>query len=528
MNEKILIFDTTLRDGTQRQGLSLSVIDKLRITELLDAFGVSYIEGGWPGSNPKDAAYFQEARKLKLKNAKITAFGSTCRVGAKANEDPNLKALVEARVSTVALVGKSWDLHVREVLRTTPEENLRIIGDSISFLKGLGIEVIYDAEHFFDGFKANEEFALKTLSAAAEAGADWLTLCDTNGGTLPDEIFAIVSAVKARFLTPIGIHTHNDSELAVANSLQAVRAGARQVQGTINGYGERCGNANLISVIPNLQLKYGYDVVSDLAGLTKLSRTISEIVNFTPDHYAPFVGKFAFAHKGGIHAAAVERIASSYEHLEPSIVGNSRKIVISELSGRGNIRLVAESAGIDASGQEERILNDIKKLEEQGYQFENADGSVELILRRNQLGGVAPFSVAEMSVESQNLSGRVPRAQAVVKIAVNGEEFHTVADADGPVRALDIALRKALLPSYPELAELHLEDYKVRILDPETTTDATVRVFIEAASATQRWVTVGCSRNIIEASFIALADSFELFIRRTRECSNSDKLAGNS
>jgi 2-isopropylmalate synthase len=517
--KSILLYDTTLRDGTQRKGLSLSLADKLKISGLLDAFGVPYIEGGWPGSNPKDMEYFKHFRTNPLRKARVVAFGSTRRVGVRAEDDLNLRALLEAGTSTVTLVGKSWRLHVTEVLQTTLDENLQMIADSIRFMKKHGKEVIFDAEHFFDGYAADSACALEAARTAREAGADWITLCDTNGRSLPHQISRIVAAVGDVVGDCIGIHAHNDSELAVANSLAAVQAGARMVQGTINGYGERCGNANLISLVANMQLKMNYYCVpaANLRKLTELSRSVSEIANLNPDPCAPYVGSSAFAHKAGLHVAAVEKLTSSYEHVDPSLVGNSRQIIVSELSGRGNIRMLASELGVQVAGVEQAVLQEVKALEGKGYQFENAEGTVELMMRRAQPGYRAPFEKLDMFVvvSDRNQSGMT--AEAVVKIRVGQEVFHTASEGRGPVHALDQALRKALLPAYPHLSTVRLADYKVRILDPDQATDATTRVIIEAATGEERWSTVGCSQNIIDASYQALADSLELFLLRQQE-----------
>jgi 2-isopropylmalate synthase len=509
------LYDTTLRDGTQRRGLSLSCEDKLKIARLLENFGIPYIEGGWPGSNPKDAEFF---RRVSLSRSKVVAFGSTRRAGVGVEQDANLKALLEAKTPAVALVGKSWSLHVERVLETTREENLAMIAQSVRFMKQNGKEVVYDAEHFFDGWRADADYALETLRAAAAAGADWIVLCDTNGGALPGAVAEAVAGARRAVSVPLGIHTHNDAELAVANALAAVEAGATMIQGTINGYGERCGNANLVSIIPTLQLKMGRRVVADdrLAHLAELSRTVSEIANMSPDPHAPYVGAAAFAHKGGIHVAAVEKITASYEHVPPERVGNRRQIVVSELAGRGNVRVRAAELGLALGGNEKAILDRIKELENRGFQFEGAEGSFELMVRRTEAGYAAPFTVQDVMVVVERRNGTGMLAEATVKVRVGEELFHTAAEGDGPVHALDRALRKALLPRYPELGQVRLADYKVRILDPEQATDATTRVLIEAACGEERWSTVGCSQNIIEASTQALTDSLELFLLRRR------------
>jgi 2-isopropylmalate synthase len=515
--ERILLYDTTLRDGAQQWGITLTVDEKLKVTKLLDDFGIPYIEGGWPGANPKDSEYFRRARELVLVQAKITAFGSTRHASNSVSSDITLQALLAAETPVVALVGKSWSLHVEQVLRTNERENLHMIEESVSFMKKHGKEVVYDAEHFFDGYRANPEYALDTLKAAVQGGADCVALCDTNGGSVPSWVAEVVHIVKEHIGVTLGVHTHNDSELAVANSLVAVEAGCRQVQGTINGYGERCGNANLISIIPALQVKAGYNVVPDasLKRLTGLSRHISEIVNVNQNPHAPYVGASAFAHKGGIHAAAVEKVSESYEHVPPELVGNLRDVVISELSGRGNVRALANELALDVHGREEEVLQEIKELELRGFQFEYAEGSFELYVRRKAQGYAPPFIVEDIMVVSEQNQGIEKLVQATVKLLVKGERMHTAAEGDGPVHALDRALRKALTPLFPDLEKVHLADYKVRILDPDKATDAATRVLIEAASNGDRWSTVGVSKNIIDASFQALSDSYELFLLRS-------------
>lgn len=491
---RLFLYDTTLRDGAQRAGLSFSVEDKLKVARMLDEFGVPYIEGGWPGANPKDIEFF---RRAKLKQARLVAFGMT--------RSDCLDPLLEADTPTVALVGKSSLFHVRRVLGVEPHENLNMIADCVRRLKAHGREVVYDAEHFFDGYREDPHYAAATLEAAAEAGADWLVLCDTNGGSLPDWIAEVGSALDLG--VPLGIHTHNDGELAVANSLAAVECGCTMLQGTINGYGERCGNANLVSLLPTLQLKLGYDCVSDLSKLTDLSRTISEIANENPDPYAPFVGSAAFTHKGGIHAAAVGKETTSYEHLEPELIGNVRGVVVSELAGRGNVRALASSLGFAVNDRQ--VLELVKKLEHQGYQFEGAEGSFELLVRRLDHDYRPPFEVLDTKVFTDGYA-----SEAVVKVRVQEDVVHTAAEGDGPVHALDQALRKALLPSYPQLADVRLADYKVRILDSGRATKAVTRVLIEATSGDDRWSTLGCSQNIIQASCQALTDSLELPLSR--------------
>lgn len=510
----VQIYDTTLRDGTQGEGISLSVEDKLSITALLDELGVAYIEGGWPGSNPKDAAYFEAVQDLSLKHAKVAAFGMTCRVGSDPATDGNIKALLDARTPVVTVVGKTSMLHVEEVLCTTPEENLRIIRESVTFLKAQGKEVIYDAEHFFDGFKLDADYSFKTLAAAVQGGADLLVLCDTNGGTMYWEIEECFQVARERFpATALGMHAHNDSELGVANSLAAVRAGAVHVQGTFNGYGERCGNANLVSIIPDLEIKMEARCLPDedaLRRLTYVSRSIAEIANQTPDNSQPYVGKSAFAHKGGIHVAAMRRCVDSYQHIDPERVGNEARFLVSDLSGRGNILTLAEAFNLDTADETaRRVLHQIKDMESLGYAFEGAEASVAMMLRREQEGYKAPFRLIDYMVLVAHRDGRGIVTEATVKLDVDGQELYTVADGNGPVNALDRALRKALLPVYPQLAEFHLADYKVRIVDEARATAATTRVLIDTRNGSKRWSTVGASTNIIEASWRAVFDSIE-------------------
>lgn len=509
---QIAIYDTTLRDGTQREGISLSLADKLRITQMLDDLGVAYIEGGWPGSNPKDAGYFEQVRSLELRHARITAFGSTRRKNSHPADDFNIQALVDAQTPVVTVVGKTSMLHVTDVLQTTPDENLNMIRDSLAYLKSLGKEVIYDAEHFFDGCKLDMEYGMDTLAAALEGGADMLVLCDTNGGTMPWEITQFVRTVQDAFPgVLLGIHAHNDGEVAVANSLEAVRAGVVHVQGTINGYGERCGNANLCSIIPDLELKMGYRCLPEgsLRNLTRLSRTVAEIANLAPDNHLAYVGKSAFAHKGGIHVAAMRRNVDSYQHIDPSRVGNRMRVLVSDLSGQGNLLSKAEELGLDVSQEEAKaVLNEIKHLENQGFVFEGASASVAVRLHRAKPGYTPLFRLIDFTVVvEQRQSGT--QSQAMVKIDIDGDIIHTAADGNGPVNALDLALRKALVPHYPRLADFQLADYKVRILDGANGTAALTRVLIETQNGFRRWSTVGAGTNIIEASWLALVDSVE-------------------
>lgn len=518
----IFLYDTTLRDGSQRKGISLSVSDKIKIATLLHEFGVPYLECGWPGSNPKDAEFFRQVKSLAFSKSKVVAFGSTRRKGLSADQDTNLQALLQAETPAVALVGKTWTLHVDKVLGVTPTENLDMIRESVAYMTERGREVVYDAEHFFDGFKADPQYSLETIVAAAHGGAAWLVLCDTNGGSLPSFVTSVVTQVREELArrdlaVKLGIHTHNDSELAVANSLAAVDAGCLMVQGTVNGYGERCGNANLISLIPTFELKMGRRAVGPgaLSHLTELSRKVAEIVNLSPDTQAPYVGSSAFAHKGGIHVAAVEKVAESYEHIDPTVVGNRREIVVSELSGRGNIRVRASELDVRLEGVEATVLEQIKALESKGFQFENAEGSFELLMRRASKGYSAPFSLLDVMVVSDTRSENRSQVQAMAKVKVGDVVFHTVSEGAGPVHALDGALRKALSELFPAISHLRLTDYKVRILDPESATAAITRVLIEASDGEARWTTVGCSENIIHASCMALCDSFEYAIMQS-------------
>jgi 2-isopropylmalate synthase len=515
------LYDTTLRDGTQGEGFQLSVLDKLRIAERLDAFGIDFIEGGWPGSNPKDVEFFREAKSLKLKHAKLAAFGSTRRANTPVGDDPQVALLLEAETPVVTIFGKSWELHVTEVLRTTVEENRAMIRDTVAHLVKHGREVMYDAEHFFDGYKDSPEHALSTLEAAAEGGAACLVLCDTNGGTLPDEIVQICAAVRERLPdVPFGIHTHNDCELAVANAVAAVKAGATQVQGTINGYGERTGNCNLTSVIPILQLKLGMPVVSRLEKLRDLSYFVDDVSNNPHFARAAFVGRTAFAHKGGMHVNAVQKLARSYEHIEPASVGNEQNILVSELSGQSNILIKAVELGLPlekGSAEASAVLKRVKELENEGYSFEAAGGSLELLIRRELGNHARPFDLTEYHTSfRQYRDGHPPVCEATVKLMVGGTPELTVAEGRGVVNALDLALRKALLPFFPEISEVSLVDYKVRIIDSHDATAAKTRVLIVSTDGENNWGTVGVSENIIEASWLALVDGIDLFLQRRR------------
>ncbi|MBN2808234.1 MAG: citramalate synthase [Deltaproteobacteria bacterium] len=513
----IKIYDTTLRDGTQAEDISLLADDKVRIARRLDDFGIHYIEGGWPGSNPKDFSFFNKIKEVKLKNARVTAFGSTRKLENQAEYDLNLKAIVESGVQVATIFGKAWDFHVLNALHITLAENLLVIEDSLAFLKQYMAEVFYDAEHFFDGFKNNREYALATLKAAQQGGAHCLVLCDTNGGTLPDEITAIIDTVRQVLGkdVPLGIHVHNDSETAVASSLLAVRHGVTQVQGTINGFGERCGNANLTSIIPNLQIKMGYNIINPekLSQLASLSRYVDEIANKRHSRHMPFVGRSAFAHKGGIHVSAVQKDPQTYEHIDPEAVGNKRRVLVSDLSGRSNIVYKAREYDLDLGSQEdtEEILRRIKDLEEKGFQFEGAEASFELLVKKTT-GSYKPiFTFMGFRVMVNKFRhDRPPLTEATVMIEVGGVIEHTASVGEGPVDALNRALRKALEKFYPELKKVKLEDYKVRILSSDKGTSSVTRVLIESKDDQgNKWGTVGVSTNIIEASWQALVDGIE-------------------
>jgi len=517
---QVTIYDTTLRDGTQGTGISFSVVDKIRVAERLDQFGVHYIEGGWPGSNPKDAAFFQEAAKRTWKHAKIAAFGMTRRGKMKVEDDPQVQMLLDAATPVVTIVGKTWPLHVTEVFNVSLEENLAMIADTVAYLKRHGREVLYDAEHFFDSYKEDPAYSLQTIQAANDAGADLVVLCETNGGNLPEFVERVTRDVIAVLGKPVGIHTHNDGGVGVANALAAVRAGAVQVQGTINGYGERVGNCNLTTVMPNLQLKMGVELGLDLRGLRELAHFVDELANVPHDIRAPYVGIAAFTHKGGLHVHAVQKLARTYEHVDPELVGNERVITISDMSGQTNVIMKAEKLGFKFSkGSPEvgKVLNEVKRLESEGYEFEAAEGSFELLLRR-QLGLHRPlFELHEYHCSFRRTGeGNWNKCEATVKLSVNGTPEYTVAEGDGPVDALDAALRKALRPFYPEIDAIKLDDYKVRIINGQEGTAARTRVLIDSTDGLHNWGTVGVSDNIIEASWLALVDSFEYKLGRAR------------
>jgi 2-isopropylmalate synthase len=510
--ERVDVYDTTLRDGTQREGISLACEDKLRVARRLDALGVSFIEGGWPGSNPKDARFFELARDIEWERAAITAFGSTRRAALAPEDDPGLVALLGAGTAVCTIFGKSSTLHVREVLRTSLEENLRMIEESVAFLRAHGRRVIYDAEHFFDGFALDEGYAIETLRAAARGGAEVVVLCDTNGGSMPWQVEPTVARVRAAVGCPLGIHTHNDGECAVANALVAVRAGVRHVQGTLNGYGERCGNANLCALIPDIELKLGLRALPSgaLPGLTELSHFVAEVANLAPDEHMAYVGRSAFAHKGGVHVAAMRRAPTSYQHVDPALVGNEMRVVVSELSGRGNLQSKAEELGLDVpAGAEVEVLSHIKEREAQGASFEAAEASVALLLHRRSRGYQPLFRLLDYKVMAGQHEGVGSFCEATIKIAVGDEVRFIAAEGCGPVNALDAALRKALAPVFPAVNGIHLVDYKVRILDSRGGTGATTRVLIDSRDGHRSWSSVGASSNIIDASWSALVDSIE-------------------
>ncbi len=512
---KVFMFDTTLRDGTQGEGVNVSVNDKLKIAKKLDWFGIDYIEGGWPFSNPKDTEFFKRAAEEKW-NSKICAFGSTCRVGVKAEDDINLRALINSKAPAAAIFGKTWDYQVENALRTTLEENLRMIHDSVQYLVKNGMEVIFDGEHFFDGYKSNAEYALQCLEAAETAGASWLVLCDTNGGTMPDEVREIVKLCKKRFKTPIGIHAHNDCDLAVANSLVAVKAGATMVHGTINGIGERCGNANLCSVIPNLELKMNVETSlrNNLSNLTETARYVAEVTNLVLPNYQPFVGYSAFTHKGGMHASAVLKEPKTYEHITPEAVGNDRRILMSELAGTSNLLHMLEEMGMKIDDKEtlKLIIDRVKELEHKGFQFEGAEASLELLIHKITGLYKEHFTLENFKVTVEKRGEEDYYSEAIIKLKIEDEIVHTAAEGNGPVNALDNALRKALEDTFPNIKDMYLSDYKVRVLDGSHATASKVRVLIESKDKNTNWSTVGVSSNVIEASWEALLDSMSYLL----------------
>ena len=517
---KVEIYDTTLRDGAQSEDVSFSVEDKLRIAKKLDEFGIHYIEGGWPGSNPRDVKFFEQAGKLKLKNSTITAFGATHRASQKVSSDPSIRALLAAKTPVVTIFGKTWDFHVREALRVSLQRNLDLIFDTLSYLKKRTPRVFFDAEHFFDGHKANPEYAIKTLDAAVSAGADYLILCDTNGGSMPGDIENVVKKITGTFNIPVGIHAHNDADCAVANSIVAVQAGASQVQGTINGLGERCGNANLISIIPGLKLKLNINslTASKLKKLKDVSRYVAEIANLRHFKGQPYVGDSAFAHKGGIHVSAIQRHPETYEHVRPELVGNYQRVLVSDLAGRSNIIRKIKDFNLKIDTDDPKvaeIVNELKELENQGFQFEGAEASFELLIKKS-FGMYRKFFdlIGFRVIVSKRREGEIPISEATIMLRVKGKIEHTAADGNGPVNALDKALRKSLEKFYPQLKEVSLIDYKVRVLTAGKGTSTNVRVLVESGDKKHKWGTVGVSENIIEASWQALVDSYEYKLLR--------------
>jgi len=518
---KVLLYDTTLRDGSQGEGISYSVCDKIRIAQELDKSGINFIEGGWPGSNPKDMEFFLKMSKTGLSSAKLVAFGSTRKSANSAANDSNIKGLLKSGVTHVTIFGKTWDLHIRDVLKVSLEENLEMIRDSVSFLVSKGITVFYDAEHFFDAYNANKAYSLKCLLTAQEAGAAELVLCDTNGGTLTSKILSIIKEIRPDIKAGLGIHCHNDSGLAVANSLAAVEAGANMVQGTINGYGERCGNADLIPIIANLKLKMGIDCMSaeKLKGLTHLSHFVSEISNMVHRNDQPYAGDSAFAHKGGVHINAVMKNPVTYEHIDPQSVGSHRRMLVSELGGKTGITISAKELNFDLSKDDpktKKILKLIQDMEHQGYHFEAADASFDLLLKRSLKKYKSFFELEGFRVVIEKISNKKITSEAIIKLKVKGVKEHTAAEGDGPINALDNALRKALKEFYPALAQMHLSDFKVRVLDEKAGTASKVRVLIQSQDESDNWTTIGVHENIIEASWQALVDSIDYKLLKDR------------
>ncbi len=518
---KVELYDTTLRDGAQSEGISFSVSDKLRIASKIDELGVGYIEGGWPGSNPKDMEFFKKAKQLKLGNAKMVAFGSTRHAKSNVSEDSNIKSLLKADTEVITVFGKSWNLHVKEVLKASLDDNLKMIEDTVRYLVSQGRRVFYDAEHFFDGYIEDPDYALKTITVAEASGAEVVVLCDTNGGMVTSKLFKIVEDARSKLKVPLGIHTHNDSDMAVANTIAAVQAGCTHVQGTINGYGERCGNADLVSIIANLKLKLGMDCISDinLKQLSEVSKFVSEISNLKHMDNQPFVGNSAFAHKGGVHVDAVLKNPRTYEHTDPTKVGNRRRVLISELSGRASVEAKAKEIDVDLKKDTERmrkILNLVQDMEHKGYHYEAAEASLELLMKRAMKGFKDFFELQDFRVIVEKKPRRKITSEATIKVKVKGSVEHTASLGDGPVNALDNALRKALKDFYPTLGEMHLSDYKVRVLDEKEGTAARVRVLIQSQDKKDSWWTVGVSENIIEASWQALVDSIEYKLLKDR------------
>lgn len=523
--ESVVIYDTTLRDGAQTEGISFSTEDKIEILRKLDQFGVGFVEGGWPGSNPKDDEFFRLAGGLDLRSSELTAFGSTCRHGTPAEDDPNLRDLAACSAKWCCIFGKTWDFQVSNALCIPLEENLRMIADSVRFLKDSGKRVMFDAEHFFDGYRSNREYAMLALKAAADSGAEWLILCDTNGGSMPGAVSSAVEDVVLSFGVPVGIHCHNDADLAVANSLAAVESGAMMVQGTINGIGERCGNANLCSIMADLVLKMGYDIsVSDISMLTDLSKFVGEVANSIPSPNLPYVGEKAFAHKGGMHVSAISRDSRTYEHVPPESVGNKRRVLISDMAGRTSISEKLKDMGIEISEDDSRIIIDrIKNLEAKGYQFEGADASFELLVRRIKGETGDQFRVAGFRLSIDDIGNELISEASIKVTDSKGNEEHTASDGDGPVNALDNALRKALSKFFPVVDSIRLTDYKVRVLDEKSATAASVRVLMRSTDGKSSWTTVGVSTNVIEASLNALVDSIEYAILKEKDDKDTKK-----
>ncbi len=519
--DRVQLYDTTLRDGSQMEGISLSVEDKVRITRKLDELGIEWIEGGFPGSNPKDAEYFRRLREVNLRNAKVSAFGGTRKPNARCETDANIQSLVAAETPGITLVGKASMYQVREILETSAEENLAMIADTVGYFKKLGKTVFFDAEHFFDGYRDDPDYSLQCLATAARAGADALVLCDTNGGMTTFAMLRAIDAIQHRMHdTRLGIHCHNDAGLAVANSLAAVEAGVWQVQGCVNGYGERCGNADILTIVADLKLKMGIDVVEaeQLARLTEVANYVSELANMAPNPQAPYVGASAFAHKAGYHVAGIMKDENAYQHVEPGVVGNTSRVLVSELSGQRNLLMKLQERGIDfplSQDEVKKLLATVKEKESQGYQYEGADASFELLVRRTLPGYQAPFELEDFVIVERRRQSHDREqlnemlAEAMVKVRVDGELKHTASEGNGPVNALDTAARKALVEFYPRLADVKLVDYKVRILDSKAATGAKVRVLIESTDGNRYWTTVGSSTDIIEASWLALADALE-------------------
>jgi len=542
MAKQIALYDTTLRDGTQGEQVNLSAEDKLRIAQKLDEFGIQYVEGGWPGSNPKDARFFEMAQKVALKNARLTAFGSTRRADINPEEDQNIRALLGTETETVTIFGKSWDLHASEILGVSLHENLSMIEETVAYLKGRDREVVYDAEHFFDGYKNNPDYALETVRAAARGGADVIVFCDTNGGTMTHELQRILEEVMPQLTVPTGIHAHNDCGLALANSLTAVQAGAVMVQGTINGYGERCGNVDLISVLGNLQLKMGYSCIEPegLRRMTELSRYVSEVANMPPLKERPFVGKSAFTHKAGVHVSAIQKRPAAYEHMEPEEVGNRRRVLVSDLAGKSNIDYKTREMDIKLGGNgydNKKIVQEIKRLEDEGYQFDAAEGSLELLIKKVTGQFEEPFTLESFRVTIEKNRSGPSTSQATIKISVGDDHEITAAEGDGPVNALDNALRKALNKFFPQIKEMGLVDFKVRVIEGSDGTGAKVRVQIESRDSREIWSTIGVSENVIEASWQALVDSVQYKLskelngpreKREKQASNEETTTADS